>query len=722
MNHPPSESPYRRLLAFISRRREALITLFGVLGLLLFLGFYDRAFPTAAIDLSLSRAEITSRAGAYMASRDHDLAAYETALTFGQATWGSYYLQQTLGIPETNRLIQETGLPIWTWQARWFRPLQQESFTLALDPQGRVVGFSHTIPEDALGAALSQEAARELAGDYLELHRGWDLSSWEEVSATSEERPGGRVDHAFSWREQAWDVGESQLRLSVTVQGDEIGAYDYWLRVPESFRRTFAEQRNVANFLNLVSFLGSVALATAIAMAALWHARWAFSASLSRATWPALAVSMVVLAAGLNELPLAKAWYATTQDYRIFWALRIFYIATDALTLGGGVLMLWMVGHWLSKHVWPRQDRILARRGDRLQHLARSGRRGLMLGWMSGGYVVIFYLVATQLLGGWSPMHSNVVRAYATPFPFLGALQSGLVPAMTEELLWRLILISGLLWLIRTFTRLPKGAGVAVALLVSGALWGFAHSSYVRDPITFRGIELTLAALLFYGFFFVTFDLTTVIVAHFVYNAGLGAMPLLRSGEPYFIASGVVVLLAMVAPILPFAIREVLRRVRGPRRGTTLENEVLPGKVRPRLRRAEPRHLEALAALPVSGVDWRALLDDSRGEVGGGVIFVLEAGDRLIGAAAGQLTKVDEAELLTVFVDPAWRRRYWGSELWVALRDALSDLGATTIRCHVKVEEKGARSFVVSQLWTETRLTYRWPPTPRGPRVRIDDL
>lgn len=48
-----------------SRRLDILITLLGLLGLALFLAFYDGAFPSAAIDLELSRAEITQRAQAY---------------------------------------------------------------------------------------------------------------------------------------------------------------------------------------------------------------------------------------------------------------------------------------------------------------------------------------------------------------------------------------------------------------------------------------------------------------------------------------------------------------------------------------------------------------------------------------------------------------------------------------------------------------------------------
>jgi membrane protease YdiL (CAAX protease family)/GNAT superfamily N-acetyltransferase len=694
----PSASPTRRIFTFLSQHREWLITLLGVLGLMLFIGFYDRAFPSAAIDLSLSRAEITERAEAYMTSLGYELNDYKYALTFGRGGWASLYLQRTLGIPETNRLIQETDLPVWYWRSRWFRPLQKEAYALYLDPQGEVVGLSHVVLEDAPGASLSQKEARVLAQTYLEDDRGWDLADWEAVSSSSEEKPGGRVDHRFSWKQRAWDVGDSQLRLSVTVRGDEIGYYDHWLKVPESFQRRFTEKQNIAGFIDSVSYMGSIVLAGALFVLALWKAHWQIAPSFKRALWPALAAAAVVIAANLNALPLAKSWYNTTQDYGLFWINQLLFTLADALFYGSFIFILWLIGQWLSKRVWPRQDRILARRGDRWRHLARSGWRGLMLSWMSGGYLVLFYLLATQILGGWSPMSPAYTSAYATPLPFLGALRSGLIPALSEELMWRLVLISGLLWFFQTFTRFPKGVRVALALLIPGALWGFAHSTYIRDPITFRGIELTLAAVFFDGLFFLHFDLMTTIVAHFAFNAGLGAIPLLRSGEPYFVASGVVVFLAMLAPTLPYVVMESLRRLRGESRE----------KVEPRIVPAELSDREGLEALPASEVDWSGLLDDPKA-----VVLCLKSEDAVVGAAAGRMTGETKGRVSTIFVDSAWRRRYWGSDLLVALREELRARGAETIRTQVDVENKTARRFLVSRLWTERQIVFQWPPKPR---------
>ena len=657
-----------------SRRLDILITLLGLLGLALFLVFYDRAFPSAAIDLDLSRAEIAQRAAAYLQERGYSDQGYEFALSFEEDWWASVYLQQTLGIPGTNRLIRDERLPIWYWHARWFRPLQKEEFSTSLAPDGEVVAFFHSVLEDAPGASLSQSEARALAEEYLVHDRGWALEDWELITASSEELPGGRTDHHFEWKRRDFAVGESELRLAVDVQGDQVGGYDFWLKVPEAFQRHFSEQHNRAAFFNDLSYtLGFAGLGLAALLAylvAVWRGIIPWRAGLG----PALAVAAVSLLAGLNYLPLCKAWYDTTQDYTLFWLQRLLNLMYSAGFSAALVFVLWPGGKRLSKLVWPRQDKILPRGDDRWGVLARSGWRGLMLGGLMAGYVVIFYLVATRFLGGWTPLDVPYTNLYATPLPFLGPLRSGLLPAMEEELLFRLVGISLVLWLTRRRW---------LALLVPGALWAFAHLGYVRDPFYLRGIELTIAAVFLEGLFFLRFDLTTTIVAHFAYNAMLGALPLLRSGEPYFVGSGLFVIAMMLAPMVPGVMRGIRHRVRG--------KEEVP---RLQITSATADDLAGLAALPVEGLDWRALLDDPAA-----VVLCLRAGGEIVGVAAGRVEADGVGDVLVVYIAPPWRRRYWGSTLVGELCALFQKRGAQSIKATVRAGDRVAVAFWASQSW-----------------------
>jgi N-acetylglutamate synthase-like GNAT family acetyltransferase len=658
-----------------SWRLELLITGLGLVGMILFLALYDRAFPSAAINLKLSRAEISQRAQTYLDAQGYPLSDYEFALSFGEYGWASVYLQRTLGIPEANRLINAEGLPIWSWDARWFRPLQKEEFFLSLSPDGRVVAFSHSLPEDAPGASLEQAEAQALAEDYLINDRGWSLQNWELASASTHQQPGGRADHYFEWKRTDFAIGEGDLRLAVGIQGDRVGDYDFWLRVPEAFRRSFSEQSNRASFFSdLSGTLGLIGFGLAGLVAyliAVWRGGLTWSAGLG----PALAVAIISLLAGLNELPLAKAWYGTTQDYTLFWLQRLLNLTYGAVFSAAPVAILWAGGRRLARQVWPRQDKILPRGESRWEILARSGWRGVMLGGMMGGYVVIFYLIATRVFGGWTPMDVPYTHLYATPFPFLGPLESGLLPATMEELFFRLVGISLLLWLLRRRW---------LALLVPGVLWGFAHLSYIRDPFYLRGVELTITSVFLLGLFFLRFDLTTVIMAHFTYNAGLGALPLLRSGEPYFVASGLIVIALMLVPVMPGLVGAARRRLGGERR-------VVPQL---HIRPAMPDDQTWLASLPWAKIDWASLMEDKQG-----VVLCLEADGQTVGAAAGRVSTEQVGQVLAVYVAPGWRRRYWGSTLVDRLCAELADRSVESVQAAAERGDRLSAAFWASMGW-----------------------
>jgi membrane protease YdiL (CAAX protease family) len=307
-----------------------------------------------------------------------------------------------------------------------------------------------------------------------------------------------------------------------------------------------------------------------------------------------------------------------------------------------------------------------------------------MVGCISGGYVVLFYLVATQLLGGWSPMDVPNVDLYATPLPLLGPLALGVVPAFSEELQVRLIGTGALL-------RLSRKRWLAV--VVPGILWAFAHLAYVRDPIYLRGVELTGMALL-YGCLLLRFDLTTTIVAHLTYNAGLGILPLLRSGHPYYVANGALVLAGLVAPALGGAVRRIRR---GSRRAR------MQPAIRPTSRAEIPR-LSQLGAVDVDWLDW---LEDPSATVLG-----LWAGADLVGVAAGRVEGDRAGRAAILYVAPPWRRRYWGSRLAEALGSELQRQGALTLEVTVPADAWTLRRFWDTQGWEPSSTTYIRPRSP----------
>lgn len=663
-----------------SRWLNRLLIVFGVLGVLISLIFYDRAFPLAALDLRLSRAEIATRAQEAVAAHGFDVTGYKSIVLFREDSEATRFLHSTQGTEETNRLLREEALPLWYWDVRWFRPQQQEEFRVGLLPDGTLIWLNHIVSEDAPGAALSQEEARAQVEHYLTGARGWDLAAWEEISASSQDRPGGRVDHAFEWKRRDWRVAGSQLCLGVTVKGAEIGSYNVWLQVPESFNRDFAAKFDLAVILNDGSFLGILGLLGVGFALALIKARWDFPLSWKRALIAALLVGAVVLLSQFNWWFLSDASYSTVEDYTLHNLGQLFGSLMSAFAMALVILFLWIAAHWMGKQVWHLEDRILSRRGDFWTNVARSTWRGLAFAGVNFGYQTLFYLTATQVLGAWSPMVSDYSNIYATPLPFMAAIEAGVVAAATEEAIFRLFGMSVVLWITGAFTRLSKGWRVALALFIPAALWGFAHSNYVRDPIYFRGIELTLMGLL-YGVVFLKSDLLTVIVAHYTFNAVLTALPMLRSGQPSFIASGLVIVATLIVPLLIWAVRAWRRR--GVAR--------LPEPV---IRAGTAEDAGALAPLAVDEPTWRGWVatEDT-------VALCLEAGNALVGVAAAELQDDESAHLLALAVVPAWRRQYWGSELLLALRQACQARGVKSLEARTVTGNNACTQFFSAQQW-----------------------
>ena len=661
---------------------EWLITLLGVIGIILFLSFYDRALPSAAIDLKYSREQISQLAEAQLRQLGFSPAGYEFALAFDEDNLASYYLQRSLGVEETNLRLANEKWPLHYWTARWFKPLEKEEFNIHFSPQGEFLGFNHIIAEDAPGASIPIEQAQVTAEAFLTQNSNWDASSWERVEASSQAMPAGRVDHTFVWKSRPFSAGESELRYSVSIQGDQVGNLRYWIKVPETFSRDFAAERNRAGFINEIALLLGFGGFVIIAAAGISIAR----PDLRRILLPALLSAAVSLAAALNLIPLYRSYYSTTQDYTLFWVMAVVGALFTALFYSMQVFVGWGGGQGISKLVWHAQDRILARGPNRWIEFSRSAWRGLALGGFNLGYVVMFYIFATQVLGWWSPVNAEYSDAYATPFPFLLAFDMGLNAALTEELLFRLIGISFFLWIF------PRQRWLAV--LIPGVLWAFAHTSYVSYPIYARGIELTIHAIIM-GVIFLKFDLFTTIMAHFTYNMILVSVPLLRSSDPYFQFSGMVVLAVLALPLLPGLYLNLKQRFS--------KSAAIPDTFS--LSPAAESDLPKLNAFPVAA-DWQALLAQTHR-----TILCLRAEEELIGFATGCVEN-NTANIDGVYVAPKWRRQYWGTKLLGAIQEHFKSLGVETQRAFLLPKEHKQMAFLNNLFWRPSAYALAPKSTP----------
>ncbi|UCC48476.1 MAG: CPBP family intramembrane metalloprotease [Gemmatimonadota bacterium] len=540
---------------------DGLFALGAVLGTALFLAYYDAAFPAAAIDLQLSRSEIRGLADDYVRELEVDPDTFESALTFEVDGGAAVFLQRVLGLRETSRFARDE-LALWNWRARWFRSGEIEEYVLRLTPDGRALRFLHTIPEAAAGDSLSQDSALAIAGSFVTDELGIDLTEWRLEDQSTEARE-NRLDHSFTWElvgsEIEWrpddpEAGTASRRLSVEVFGSDVGYFSQFLEVPEKFEREQSKETSGGMLLTLVS----LALMAALVIAALVVAIVRYKREQIR--WrPSLLLGAVVgaavLVSGLLSYPLLKSGYPTEWPFNVYILAALIGVLIGAALYGLAVWVSAAAGESLSLESFPDaltalRDWVARRWFTRAA--AVETLRGYAVGLAFLGYVTAFYLVGRRYLGVWLPAESPHSQLLGMYLPWLVPLLIATQAAVSEEVLFRLFAVPFFKRLLRvTF----------LALLIPAVIWALGHSSYPVYPVYVRGIELTIAGVVF-GWVFIRYGLVTMLVAHYAIDAILLAMPLLRASGGSYLGYGVA---ALVCAALPLAVPLVVVLRRGAR-------------------------------------------------------------------------------------------------------------------------------------------------------------
>ena len=505
--------------------------------------FYD-AFPEATIDFRITREEAGERARTFLDGRGLDLEGYRHSAIFRFDGTAKTFLERELGLEGATALI---GNPVrlWRWSNRWVRELEKEEFRVQYTTAGELAGFSHMIEEEAEGASLDQAEARSLAERFLSDTMGRDLAGLTFVEAEITERP-NRSDHAFTWKLSDFEVSEATYRLTVGIQGDQVGRYSEYLKVPEAWQREYQELR---------SYNEATGLVAAVLMILTWIAMLVILTQSIRArdvrwktvtVFTAIAFALTFLAE-LNTLPLTEYNFDTTGTYGSFLTGHLLLALLTAL--GQAVLIGFLTAG--AEPIYRRSygDQVSLNQqflpaGIRTKRFLTGTVIGLTMTALFVAYQTVFYVVADDL-GAWSPAQIPYDQMVNTYIPWVVVLLIGFMPAVSEEFTSRAFSIPFL-------QRFLKKRWLAI--VISALVWGFAHAGYPQQPFYIRGIEVGLAGIAV-GYVMIRWGLLPALVWHYTIDALYTAMILLRSSNSYFVVSAGVSVGIM---LVPFAVALVL--------------------------------------------------------------------------------------------------------------------------------------------------------------------
>ncbi len=544
---------------------------------------FPRALPTLALHQRLTRQEALARADSFF--RAHDLAppGARMAVRFESNDSLETYVELSGGGGDTlQRLLARSEVPLFVWSVRAFVPGSPREARADFAPDGRLLGFRRVLADSDARPELTVDSARGLAERVLS---GWirqDTARWRLVSSSYVTRPtSGRVDRTFTFQRRGLRIGQAPLRVDVVIAGDTPSATHPYVVIPQSFHRRYGDMRSANDLLALIAQSGMLVLLIA---AAFVLKRFG---SEGRVRWkPALVVGavvgMLIMAAGLNQLPGSWFDYDTATSPATFLATLVL----DAVLSGAGFALL--VGLTLAaaeaaaRRAFPQHLDwwgLWTHRGTR--EVAGRVAGGYATAAVGFAYVALFYLVTRKLLGWWVPTELvDDPNLIATPLPWLSGVALSLQAGVWEESLFRALPLS--LLAIWVGERPHRARWMALGVVVTALVFGFAHSNYTSWPPYSRGAEIFLEACL-WGTLFLVFGLLVTVLAHFLYDLVLfGSFATAGSAFPYRVTAAVVALV-LLAPALSVAWRWLRQRslVELPAEGRFVAWK--PGAPRPRV-------------------------------------------------------------------------------------------------------------------------------------------
>ena len=527
-------------LAGSDKRALLLWIICGVLGLVFAQRYFFRAFPEASVDFKVSRVEAQKRASDFVQGLGENLNGYQSSITFRVDDDAKTYLERELGLQEANRLMS-SQLNIWFWEVRFFKPLQEEEYSVRVSPAGKVVAYSHKIPEAQGAKSLSREEAQAAAQEFLQSKMGVRLDNWNflPAEANSEVRP-NRLDWSFTWERKDFRAKDAPYRLEVDLQGDRIGGSQEFLQVPEAWARSYKHLRSTNLFYNQIAvipygFLIGAALWLGISLTRQGKTGWGAALKLGAL------VAVLFFLMQVNDWNSVRAGYDTHQEYASFVTLSLAKILLAALATGLMVTVVLPGGEPLYRASQPERLRLFqafGRRGIRSKEFFCSSVVGLSMAAAHMGFIVAFYIVASKF-GAWAPQDLNYSGVVNTSFPWIAGVAIGVMAATSEEFLFRMFAIP--------FLEKTTGSRF-LAVLLPAFFWSFLHSAYPQEPGYIRGIEVGLVGIVA-GLVMLRWGIVATLIWHYTVDASLVGMLLIRSDNLYFKISGIVVGLAAVAPL-----------------------------------------------------------------------------------------------------------------------------------------------------------------------------
>lgn len=514
---------------------------------------FPLAFPFVSLDIRMDREHAIRAAHALATSQQWGPAGeLRDAASFGDDNSQAFVELEGGGKPVFRELLRDELYSPYRWHVRLFKESEEHQVVVRFKPGGEPYGFDEKLREQAPGAALAADTAREIA-ERTATSAPWNLplARFTAVEQSQIVRPGGRIDHTFVYEREDRPLGEGRLRLQLVVSGDRLTSLAHFVKIPEAFSRRFEQMRSANNAIAggasvvmlLVFLLGGGGVGAWYLMrqrAVLWR---------QPLVWAGI-IGGLQLAAALNAWPLEWLRYDTALSSGEFTTQRLLAAITGALLTTFVLFVSFLVAEGLSRRAFPHHPQLwkLWSRdaGPTVQALGRT-LGGYLLASIAVVYVSVFYYFAFRKLGWWMPSEALVnPDSIAHLWPWLSPLARASHAGFWEEALFRAVPLAGAALLGSRFGG--RRWWIAGAFVLQAIVFSAAHANYPGMPAYSRLVELLIPSAIF-GAVFLRFGLYPAALLHFAYDVALMALPLFAaSADGIWVDRSLVILLSL-APL-----------------------------------------------------------------------------------------------------------------------------------------------------------------------------
>ncbi len=516
--------------------------------------YFGKAFPIVSIDLQMSRSAALDSAQTRAKGLGLGPEGFSQAASFETSQRIRNYAELEGGGRDAYRRMIETGrYQPYQWTVRHYAPDEARETTLRFTPSGTPYGFTESWPEDAPGPTLAADSARKIAVTRASEHWDVDLSAYELVSTSRQERSSGRVDHTFVYQRPDQKLGENgRYRLRLEVSGNQLSEVKHLVKVPEGFQRRYENMRS-ANTTIAQGGLIAVGLFYVLG-GCLYGLYWLIRRSAVKwrmaVVWGSIVAGLQFLSS-LNQLPLAWMTYDTAVGPQLFILQQVVTALAGAAGLGLIITLSFMAAEGLSRMAFgdhPRLWKVWSPEAAGSVPILSQTMLGYLLVGLFFAYDVTLYLYAQDLLGWWNPssvLFQPDILAHVAPWltPIASSLQAG----FWEECLFRAVPLAGAALI---GDRLGgRTWWIGGALILQAVIFGAGHANYPAQPAYARLVELILPSIGF-GLLYLAFGLLPGIVLHYAFDVAWFAQPLFVSEAPGAWVSQVMVVVLTLVPLL----------------------------------------------------------------------------------------------------------------------------------------------------------------------------